>query len=98
MAAKDDKNGAEHVSELHKLLGVTPAEVRQEMIDEWGIASERVLVLPEDRTARRAIERHAAAVDAALPARSREVRTWLRQPVGSVAGVWFLTDVGLVNA
>ncbi len=58
----------------------------------------RVLVLPEDRTARRAVERHANAIDAALPARSRELRTWLRQPSGSIRGVWFLTDVGSANA
>ena len=34
MDSTNDKDGAEHVSELHKLLGVTPAQVRQEMIDE----------------------------------------------------------------
>ena len=74
------------------------AKVARDRFGWHAVTLGRVLVLPEDRTARRAIERHAAAVDAALPARSREVRTWLRQPVGSVAGVWFLTDVGLVNA
>lgn len=57
----------------------------------------RFLVLPEERTARRAVERHAAVLNASLPARSRALRSWLRRPVGSIAGIWFLTDVGPVN-
>ncbi len=57
----------------------------------------RFLVLPEERTARSAVERHAAVLDASLPARSRALRSWLRRPVGSIAGIWFLTDVGPVN-
>jgi len=52
----------------------------------------RILVLPEDRTARRAIERHSVVLDVALPARSRQLRTWLRNPVGGIAGIWFLTE------
>lgn len=58
----------------------------------------RILVLPEDRTARRAVERHAVVLGAALPSRSRAVRTWLRDPVADVSGIWFLTDVQQSNA
>ncbi|HSH21197.1 MAG TPA: helix-turn-helix transcriptional regulator [Candidatus Caenarcaniphilales bacterium] len=57
----------------------------------------RILLLPEDRTARRAVDRHAAVLDVALPARSRELRSWVRQPRGGIAGIWFLTDVGGAN-
>jgi hypothetical protein len=53
-----------------------------------------VIVLPEDRTARRAVERHAAVFDSTFPKRSRELRSWLRNPAGPIAGVWFVTDVG----
>jgi transcriptional regulator with XRE-family HTH domain len=57
----------------------------------WRIASvSRVLVLPDDRTARRRIETHRATVDAVLPARTRDVRRWARSPSGAIAGILFL--------
>lgn len=74
---------------------------RQIAMDRFGwrpVLMGRILVLPEDRTARRMVERHAAVLDTALPDRSRALRTWLRQPAGNVAGIWFLTDVQPVNA
>lgn len=55
----------------------------------------RILVLPEQRTARRAVERHADVLDGALPARSRALRSWLRDPQKPIAGIWFLSDVGI---
>jgi hypothetical protein len=58
----------------------------------------RILVLPEDRTARRDVARHANVINVALPARAREIRTWLRAPAGPLAGVWFLTYVGVTDA
>lgn len=58
----------------------------------------RILVLPEDRTARRDVARHANVIDAALPARGHEIRSWLRAPTGPVAGVWFLTYDGGTDA
>lgn len=67
-----------------------------------GIAAERfgwraaqvcsVVVLPEDARARRQVARHAAVLDVALPHRSREVRSWLREPVGALRGLWFLSS------
>ena len=54
----------------------------------------RILLLPEDRTARRAVDRHAAVIDQALPARSRELRAWLHDPIAAIGGVWFLSDGG----
>jgi len=53
----------------------------------------RVLILPENRTARRIARRHAETLDAVLPARNREVRAWLRTPSGPLRGLWFLSDV-----
>lgn len=52
----------------------------------------RLLVLPEDRTARRRVARQAALLDRALPARGRAVRDWLRRPDGALAGLWFLSS------
>ncbi len=52
----------------------------------------RVLVLPEDRTARRAVERHAMVLRSALPSASREFRSWLRSPATPVAAIWFVSQ------
>jgi transcriptional regulator with XRE-family HTH domain len=57
----------------------------------------RLLVLPEDRTARRAVARHSAVLSPALPARNREVRRWLASPEGVVSGLMFLTSSQLVG-
>jgi hypothetical protein len=51
----------------------------------------RVLVLPEDSSARRAVKRHGSVLDAELPARSRELRAWVRRPSQPTAGIWFLS-------
>ncbi len=50
----------------------------------------RILILPDDTTARRAVARHAATLDLALPARGTEVRRWLRRPEGNIAGILFV--------
>lgn len=51
----------------------------------------RVVVLEEARANRSVVARNGAAFEAALPARSREVRRWLRNPSTPLAGLWFLT-------
>jgi transcriptional regulator with XRE-family HTH domain len=58
----------------------------------------RLLVLPDDRTSRRRVASHAATLDAALPARTREVRRWARSPVGALAGVLFVANAGVSGA
>jgi len=58
----------------------------------WRAASvSRLVVLPEDSAARRAVARHERVFASALPARSREVRRWLAQPDAALAGLWFLS-------
>ena len=52
-----------------------------------------VLVLPEDSTARRHVAEHEATFRTKYPARGWEVRRWLREPVGSLRGLWFLSDI-----
>jgi transcriptional regulator with XRE-family HTH domain len=51
----------------------------------------RIVVLEEARANRSAVLRNISAFAAALPARSREVRSWLRHPARPLAGLWFLT-------
>lgn len=59
----------------------------------WTVASvTRLLVLPNDRTARRRVEALAMTFRAALPARTVDVRRWLASPVGTVHGILFLTN------
>jgi hypothetical protein len=50
-----------------------------------------VLVLPEDRSARRQVTANAALLRATLPATSLQIRSWLRLPDRSLAGIWFVS-------
>ena len=52
----------------------------------------RVVVMPDNSTARRRVESHRATLDAVLPARTAAVRTWVRNPEGSMAGILFMAD------
>lgn len=49
-----------------------------------------VLVLPEERTARRRVDEHRATFGAALPARNVQVRRFIRRPAGDLRGILFL--------
>jgi transcriptional regulator with XRE-family HTH domain len=65
----------------------------------WHVRSvTRLLVLPDDRTARRRVDRHAATFRTALPARTREVHRWIRHPEGTRHGVLFLSDARHASA
>ncbi len=65
----------------------------------WEVRSTtRLLVLPDDRTARRRVEQHAVTFRTALPARTVEIRRWLRQPDGPKAGVLFLSGAHHASA
>jgi len=52
----------------------------------------RLIVLPGTRTEHRRVARYAALFDQACPTRGSAVRRWLRDPVGSMAGLLFVTD------
>lgn len=57
----------------------------------WRIRSvSRLLVLPDDRTARRRLADHAATIGQVLPLRTAAVRRWIARPVGPMGGVLFL--------
>jgi transcriptional regulator with XRE-family HTH domain len=65
----------------------------------WQVRSvSRLLVLPDDRTARRRVQQHSATFDATLPARTAEVRRWLAAPAGTLAGVLFLPNGHIASA
>lgn len=56
-------------------------------------AVSRLLVLPDDRTARRRLLAFGSTFDLALPARTVEVRRWFAAPNRPIAGVLFVSDV-----
>jgi hypothetical protein len=58
----------------------------------------RLLVLPDDRTARRRIEAFRETFDRALPARTAEIKRWLARPSGPLSGVLFLSDLPVAHA
>jgi hypothetical protein len=91
------------VPDLQAMLGTLDRKVRLASTvarDRGWRAStvSRLLVLPDDRTARRRVDRHAAIFRSALPARTSRVRRWLKGPVGVLAGIMFLSDVNQVSA
>lgn len=61
----------------------------------WADAAtvSRVLILPADRTSRRRVAAFDSTFGAALPARSTVVRRWVREPIGTLAGVLFVPIV-----
>ena len=60
---------------------------------DWAASTvTRLLVLPDDRTARRRVDALAATFQSTLPARTVQVRRWLKAPVGTQHGVLFLSD------
>lgn len=60
----------------------------------WQVRSvARVLVLPDQRTARRRVEAFSATFDRAFPARTAEIKRWLAAPGEALAGILFLSDL-----
>jgi Holliday junction resolvase-like predicted endonuclease len=51
----------------------------------------RLLVVPEDRTARRRVLEHDATFRASFPDRNVDVNAWLRAPSGVISGLMFLS-------
>ena len=60
-------------------------------------AIARLLIVPDDRTVRRIVDRHALTMTSVYPARSREARAWLRRPDTALSAIWFLSDVHADN-
>jgi transcriptional regulator with XRE-family HTH domain len=52
----------------------------------------RILVVPGSSTIRRTIANHAATMGSKYPARSLEVRAWLREPSIDLSAIYFLSD------
>jgi hypothetical protein len=60
----------------------------------WGVShTARLLVLPGDRTSRRRVAAFSTTFDRALPARTADVKRWLRDPSAVLQGILFLPDL-----
>jgi len=90
--AKSDLASVEQTLRKHdEKVRLAPAIVRER--EGWvPRAVGRLLVLPDTRTSRRRLERAGAALRSAYPLGQREVRAWLRRPVGPMGGVLLLPD------
>jgi hypothetical protein len=85
------------LSGIDRKTRLGPAIARERGWDPGAVA--RVLVVWDTTTNRRRLAAHAESVRTALPAGSREILAWLRDPVGPpVAGVWFLPNARGVSA
>ena len=84
------------VSGLDRKARIAPTLARER---GWGVTSNgRLLVLPDDRTARRRIEAFGTTFERALPAKTAEIKRWLSRPSGPLAGVLFLSDLPVTHA
>ena len=57
----------------------------------------RLIVLPEDRTARRRVEQHRSVFRRAYPLGNAAIRRWLDAPGGASGGILFLSDTSLAR-
>src|SRR4051812_18406612 len=52
----------------------------------------KILIVPNEMTVRRIVAAHDATMTANYPARSREIRAWLRSPDRPLRGIWFVSN------
>jgi transcriptional regulator with XRE-family HTH domain len=52
----------------------------------------RLLILPETDSARRKVARLGSVLDVWFPARRREIRAWLQNPIGDIGGILFVKE------
>ena len=84
------------VASLDRKARLSPVIARER---GWRASSaSRLLIIEDGSTSRDRIRRLAQAAAAALPDRGMTVRTWLRQPLGGVAGLLFVRSANQGDA
>jgi len=84
------------IEETNRRLDVKERLAPKIARDRFGWAPRsvsRVLIVPEDSTIRRILERHHQTMEAVYPSRGREFRKWLGRPEGRISAIWFLSEV-----
>jgi transcriptional regulator with XRE-family HTH domain len=84
------------LSTMDRKRRLAPEIARLEGWDPAVVAS--VLVLPDSTWARNRVRHSGSVFDAALPARTVDVRCWIGAPSGSLRGIWFLPDDTVTSA
>lgn len=82
--------------EMHRVLDVKERLAPKIAEQRFGLRLAtvgRILILPGSSSMRRFVERHAATMDAIYPARTNEVKAWLRAPTHPIRGIWFMSEV-----
>jgi transcriptional regulator with XRE-family HTH domain len=87
---KTELTSIEETLRRHDVKVRLASSIARERFGWMPAAVGRLLVLPEDRTARRRVEQHRSLFQRAYPSSGVAVRRWLRVPVGSLAGILFL--------
>ncbi|HET9344671.1 MAG TPA: helix-turn-helix transcriptional regulator [Candidatus Limnocylindrales bacterium] len=78
------------LASLSKKRRVVPAAAAREL--GWQARHVATVVVAAGTTGNRGIvARHRSTFDTAFPARSHEVRSWLRRPHGALSGLWFVS-------
>jgi transcriptional regulator with XRE-family HTH domain len=85
------ERGSVDILAWHALtLRLVPGESQRDF--GWdAIAVGRIVVVPGSTETRNILGRHRAIFDSSLPANSMDVRSWIRDPKGPIAGVWLVS-------
>lgn len=95
------KSGITSVEETNRRFDVKIRLAPRIVEKQFGFVPEilgAVLVLPDVTTTRRRVAEHEATFRSKYPARGWEVRRRLREPSGSLRGLWFLSDIATGDA
>jgi hypothetical protein len=63
-----------------------------------GTTVSRLLVIREDRTARRRVDQHRVTFESTFPTRNVAVGRWLQRPDRAISGLWFVSDAHSTSA
>jgi len=75
---------------MGRKLRILPDTVRRER--NWDpLHVGRVIVVAGSTANRGIVEAHRSSFDVTFPARSNQIRRWLREPSGPIAGIWFVS-------
>ena len=81
---------------LGRKLRLVPEQARRQL--GWDAAAVgRIVVAPATTESRNILDRHRSVFEATLPARAIEIRRWLRDPAGPIAGVWLVSPDSLAR-
>ena len=84
------------LEETNRVLDVKERLLPKIAEDRFGwrpIVVGRILIVPSTDAVRRVVARHEQTMASTYPARSQEVRAWLRAPTRPLRGIWFLSEV-----